>query len=596
MDEVSYYKFHPNSLRNKYPSLASLKDYELFTIYCIKNFFYSETIPFDQDLILKVLTDGSSDGGIDAVFNDPNSEANDMIIVQSKFYDNSQVNDSDIFGEIYKASDTMKNSSKNKVSQYNETVVSAYRNAMSQMEDEGKMRFYFFTSHTPKNKKDKNTLVKKINATFPDFYDISINYGNDVKAEIESINNSRDNIEYDELIIDKPNDSLKYEDSVIVNISAMSLQDIQNRRRNSLLGMNLRYYVKNKGIDGDIADTIKKDSENFWYKNNGILIVCERYELDGTFLKLHNFSIVNGGQITTMIGNSDLPSKDFFLQCKVIQAKGINEEWCIKFINSIAKATNYQKPIKIADLKANSDEQRLLKRRLMDVGVYYITKQGEKPTKQYSEPYSYANLDLVGKLSLAGILQMPGSARSNSQKMFSDDNYFPIFGPSSREQFIADLLRINYYYQDFLKTGLSEFRDKIELPMIKNRKTFIIASIGFYSKILSGEFSYDTLKNYIADTDQTKSILRLVTKVDRIYRHKVDNEKELTQKLFRILGEEDLGYVYQNELENAENNNRTLVPSDFLKLDSNYYKLIIPRLMTRYKNSRELSEVIEKIL
>ena len=167
---------------------------------------------------------------------------------------------------------------------------------------------------------------------------------------------------------------MKYEDSIIVNISALSLQELQNRRRNGLLGMNLRYYVRQKAVDTGIEKTIHKEPENFWYKNNGILIICDDYEIDGKEIKLWNFSIVNGGQTTNRIGKLDI-EKDFYLQCKVVKSKGNTTQMKDKFALEIAEATNSQKPVKKADLKANTPEQIRLKERLNRCQVYYITKK-----------------------------------------------------------------------------------------------------------------------------------------------------------------------------------------------------------------------------
>ena len=36
--------------------------------------------------------------------------------------------------------------------------------------------------------------------------------------------------------------------------------------------------------------------------NNGLTIACNEYKVDGKFIKLYDFSIVNGGQTTNLIG------------------------------------------------------------------------------------------------------------------------------------------------------------------------------------------------------------------------------------------------------------------------------------------------------
>ena len=190
--------------------------------------------------------------------------------------------------------------------------------------------------------------------TFDSFLnDLEMNFRSDIEAQIELCDNGKLCVDYDKIAIDDKNNYLKYEDSIIVNISALSLQELQNRRRNGLLGMNLRYYVRQKAVDTGIEKTIHKEPENFWYKNNGILIICDDYEIDGKEIKLWNFSIVNGGQTTNRIGKLDI-EKDFYLQCKVVKSKGNTTQMKDKFALEIAEATNSQKPVKKADLKANT--------------------------------------------------------------------------------------------------------------------------------------------------------------------------------------------------------------------------------------------------
>ena len=48
---------------------------------------------------------------------------------------------------------------------------------------------------------------------------------------------------------------------------------------------------------------------------------------------------------------------------------------------------------------------------------------------------------------------MPGSARSNSQRMYNDEYYYSIFGSEAKAGVIADLLKISYYYDKFVKTN-----------------------------------------------------------------------------------------------------------------------------------------------
>ena len=114
-----FFEYHIETMKEKYPTFRKYQNYHIFTLLCIKYFFYSESgIAFDQDVIEEFLTDGANDGGIDAIFNDPTSEGNDLIIVQSKFYENTALGTDNVAGELYKINETLKKLQSNKISEF----------------------------------------------------------------------------------------------------------------------------------------------------------------------------------------------------------------------------------------------------------------------------------------------------------------------------------------------------------------------------------------------------------------------------------------------------------------------------------------------
>lgn len=591
----TFIKDHIDLFKRHYPVFDNYQDYHVFTEMCIKYFFFGEGNSFDQDIAKTWLTDGTKDGGIDAIINDPSSEGNDVIIIQSKYYENTVLDSDAVAAEFVKIKGTIKDLRNNKVAEYNDSVVTAFRNATSQMEDDGEIRVILFTSYQPSGKREYNKLEKTMRNALSE-YECEINCGADIESEIEICENGNLSVDYDKLKLDKKDNYLEYEDSVIVNISAQSLQDLYTRRRNGLLGRNLRYYVRQKAVDTGIAETIARTPENFWYKNNGVVIVCDNFEIDGTEIKLTNFSIVNGGQTTNRISQVDI-SKDFFLQCKVVKTKGQNEEEKDLFILGIADATNSQKPIKPADLKANTPEQLRLRSRLNNKGVYYITKKGDKTPKQYVEPYQATKMETVGKLGLAAALQMPGSARANSKKMFNDEYYYSIFGNDAKEGVIADLLRISFYYDKFLKSDLKlrGYDERSVLPMIKNGRTFQYACISLLCKINYGTLDYPTIASSLNDTDTLKKLLGKMEGTDCLVTGQMQNEEIVFFEIFDVIGDEVLGYCFGNALDLADAEQRALAASDYLKKDSTYYKDIIKRLWTTYNRNSVLKTNIDLI-
>lgn len=591
--EQNFIEERIRAFKRMYPAFSSWQNYRVFTAMCVKYFFFHEAgANFDPEEAMEYVTDGKADGGIDAIFNDPGSENNDVVIVQSKYYENSQLTGADVAGELYKILETVKAVDSHRVEGLGEKTVSAYRNAKSQMGDNGQIRVVFFSSYSPKNKRERNKIEKSNREIFRS-YDLEMYFRGDIEGQIETVDSGKLYVDYGVLRLDRRNNCLRYEDSTVVNVSAQSLQELQNLKRNGLLGMNLRFYVRQKAVDDGIDSTIRREPENFWYKNNGIIIICEDYEIDGTVLRLRNFSIINGGQTVNRIGRMDI-ERDFFLQCKVVKSKGVGADEKDQFAHAIAEASNAQKAVKTSDLKANAPEQLRLRERLAEKGVYYITKKGDKIPQKYGKPYQSATLQEAGKLSLAAVLQMPGSARSNLQRMYQDEYYYSIFAQDARAGVIADLLKISWYYDQFIKTDLKGrgYDEKTVLPMMKNGKTFQLACIAFLAKICSGVFSYDTVAGLRGNMEELKPVLRQMGGMQRLIVRKTEEEQRLFFTIFDVIGDEVLGTCFDDALERAEEEQRTLAPSDYLKSDANYYKDVVKRLWKKYRSNQELREAV----
>ena len=104
----TFIKDHIESFKRHYPVLANHQDYHVFTEMCIKYFYFGEGNSFDQDIAKTWLTDGANDGGIDAIINDPSSEGNDVVIIQSKYYENTVLDSDAVAAEFVKIKGTIK--------------------------------------------------------------------------------------------------------------------------------------------------------------------------------------------------------------------------------------------------------------------------------------------------------------------------------------------------------------------------------------------------------------------------------------------------------------------------------------------------------
>jgi len=306
---------------------------------------------------------------------------------------------------------------------------------------------------SPERKADLRRLMSKYDLPFAT-WSVDLVCADDIMEEICAAEDPQKYVESGSLILFSPNDISFHgsEQSFISSISAFSLRDLfRSKGTKGLFASNLRFYVKSLKIDTAIEETIVNHPNDFWYYNNGIIITCSDYTIDGKKLLLKNFSIVNGGQTTNIIGNSNF-TKDFAVICKVIRERRETGETFDEFLEGVAAASNSQKPIKPKDLIANRPEQKHLKAMLADYGIFLQVKRGDRINKiKYPQVWQAATNDELAQLIYAGIFQNPTTARNSVSKLFSNEQiYRKIFLQEISGLFLRDLVIIKSAYQEWI--------------------------------------------------------------------------------------------------------------------------------------------------
>ncbi len=316
-------------------------------------------------------------------------------------------------------------------------------------------------------------------------------FGDDVKTVIESNRAPFDWVEEGKVVIDEPDNFLRYKDhSIVCNISAKSLKKLwDSDGSRGLLAMNLRYYIKSSNIDNKIENSIMFDGDNFWYLNNGIIIVCNDYKVVNNEVLLKQFSIVNGGQTSRMIGSTPF-DKDFFISCKIIKNVFETSQEKNIFISKVAEASNTQKPIKAKDIIANRIEQRNLKTMLQENNVFIEIKRGEKCfTDQYPEPWQRTKNNELAQDLYSFVFMEPGPSRNSVSSMLSsDDKYNTIFKEHEYSfDFLRDVLFLEKAYKEYLKKVNKEVDDEgdsaIRKGLVKNGLWYCLGTIGYILKL-----------------------------------------------------------------------------------------------------------------
>ena len=414
------------AMKDTYPSLRNKPNDYVFSALCVKSIFYKNpALILNESDFGDIIVDGQYDGGVDILLSDPNSEGADLVIGQAKLY--RSISYEDVLNAMLKMALFYKDMIRGNYEQVNATVQRRFLSLNSEIGDESKICFVFYTS-APQSGIHRDRIEKKFREQFAGVsnIDVSILFGTDIEEEIKESESRRPTVEYGKIRIDTTDNYLLYGDgAAIVNVSAYSIKQLYAQHNTNLLARNLRYHVKGRDIDKAISDTISSDPESFWLKNNGITIICSDFDIDGREVKLYNFSIVNGGQTTYMLHKSTSINSDhdLYLPCKIIRIIGNTEDERNSFSLSIAKATNSQKAIRAVDLKANSPEQVRFAREMRQAGIFYQTKRGESIPAAYRAPYMNTDLVEIGKLCLAAIFQIPCASRSKPSSLYQDKYY-----------------------------------------------------------------------------------------------------------------------------------------------------------------------------
>lgn len=572
------------------------------SLYAYYHYYNADASKLDELAKFNIYEADSKDA-ITGLFVDEESDDNDLDIISVKY-----INDAIPLPQLKELFEKLENSVYQfffKKFEVRQALYNALSTEECKIDSKRPVKIKLLTDFVPKAAQRKQMLTS-LGRLKPMHAQVSyeIVFGNDVENEILEVENPKEYVSVGVLKTDKVGNFVKFgnENSTILNVSAFSLKKLYEENAfRGLFAQNLRYYVKNAKVDNGIIDTINDNPGNFWYFNNGIIIICDDYSINGTTLTLNNFSIVNGGQTTKLIGETDF-DKDFYLQCKVIRSNGFEGQAKIEFIAGVAEASNTQKPIKTKDLIANRKEQRMLKQQLAEYGIYCQIKRGEKINKKvYPEPWQNTTNEELGQFLLAFAYQKPGAARANKASICgNDERYNLIFSKVYNNAFIKDLMQIKAYYKKWvtkeskaLMSIPADERDAYKDGLLKNGLFFEVAIIGVLAKMYFH-------KDYVGRLQRAVTVEQ---KIEILSQHDIDHAifdqcENLEENLYELFE-----HCYSEYYRTAYSNMTMMEPgksrnySNFSKTDKNYAVYSLSNVFNRFANgiSEREMEILDSI-
>ena len=151
MDNYDYILDKINALKGIYPSLRSRSNDYIFSALCVKaNFYKNPALVLNESDFAEIIVDSPNDGGADILLSDPNSEDADLVIGQSKFY--KTITSEQVLNAMRKMADFYKDMMAGNYEQINSFVQRRFVTLNSEVSEESKIRFVFYTSAPEKKK------------------------------------------------------------------------------------------------------------------------------------------------------------------------------------------------------------------------------------------------------------------------------------------------------------------------------------------------------------------------------------------------------------------------------------------------------------
>ncbi len=595
-DYITFLGKQPRDLTNKE---------KILYLYCFYHYIHADGSAL-TDVQSHLIIDENAADKIDAIFIDADEDLNDIDLIVSKWFDEERDYDNTIHADVIKIlSDTalfyqkaIENSSFIKI---REKVLDFLKDSDYVFSNEHPLRVKFLTNISPKTNAQKKKYINSLNAIEKSYKNVSfeIVFGTDIELEVLEIEAPKNYVDQAEIEIDSAKNIVFYgeEKSLVVNISAKSLKKVYELYESrGLFSQNLRFYIKSKKIDDSIAETIAENSKKFWYYNNGIILICDDYKIKSNSLVLFNFSIINGGQTTKLIGETDF-EEDFYLLCKLIKNNEKDEASKIDFIANVAEASNTQKPIKPKDATANRKEQRSLKEQLAKSNIYCQIKRGEKVNKKlYPETWQNTTNDEIGQLLLSFVYQLPGSARSNKASIYSDsDRYALLFGKRYDSNFLKDLLFVKTYYKKwlaFLKKD-DDWSDDYKDGLTRNGMLFMVSILGVLAKLNYHPEYFEKTNQYYITMEERIKLLSQHDISHGFLNHEIEKCERKFYRLFDVCYAKYFrsGYEFMKMSKNIKMN----AFSNFTKVNTNYQTYVINQILQSVTNSNVFDDDLFEI-
>lgn len=244
----------------------------------------------------------------------------------------------------------------------------------------------------------------------------------------------------------------------------------------SIFESNVRDYQGSVIVNTGIRKTLEnKESENFWYLNNGVTIITPKAVLAGKQLTIEDPQIVNGLQMSHEIYEHFSQMNEHADDERAILVRVICEE-NEESRDRIIRATNSQTAIPPASLRSSDEIHRNIEDFLKANGYYYDRKKNHY--KNLGMPVSkIVSIPYMAQAMMAITLLKPDSARARPSTLInSDADYKKIFSLDMPIDVYLKVIQIMKATENYLKTENCDIA--LERKIVTNIKYYVAMLVG----------------------------------------------------------------------------------------------------------------------
>ncbi|WP_420264881.1 AIPR family protein [Candidatus Magnetominusculus dajiuhuensis] len=419
---------HLDNIRGNLPKNRQKDDSYAFLIFAM-----TSLLDISMNEAVLSYTDGRDDGGIDAIYIDETKDSLIINIFQSKYRRNQKygIGKNEIDLTIAKVEEIFRGKESKRESETMKTRIAEIRDIIKSTLKMHEVRIYFVVNtHKPaESEKDRVKMLEEKDNYYVFFYD-----GSDILKVRDKSKQKESKIKittYKDILYLSTDKKLGDIRGMVATISAEELINIYlSSGHDKILSRNIRYYLGTNRINRKIRETASsvKDSKYFWFLNNGVTIICDRFSfnddaLGNKIIEVANPKIINGAQTTKSLYNlynerklfPDKQLQDVYLLLRLYETDSK------ELIDKITEGTNSQNQIFESDLKANHPVQLLVKQYFLEKGFYYETHRKEYTGKNIDET-KIANNERIFQAYISLYKDMPHEAMHSSSIIF--EKYF----------------------------------------------------------------------------------------------------------------------------------------------------------------------------